>query len=152
MVKGAYSEAFGRFYFNLSGDVGPHGKNNLDDVEYVRFGLLCMSKSPLNAGQQSKDFDEFKSIVNRLRLTGGYEPDVGAAVLAFQKATKRPQDSTVSMIPNSYVGDGNAGAYMLHYIHSSIVSLHGQRYPRIDQIADTGPALTPSVKAIFEGK
>jgi hypothetical protein len=42
----------GRFYWNISQDVGPGCPNAQDDVELVRFGFFCMGTNPLN--QKSK--------------------------------------------------------------------------------------------------
>jgi len=149
MVKVAYSEAFDRFFFNLSGAVGPQCANNIDDVELVRFGIFCTSKAPSRPSDNAKDRDEFKAAALKVGFVGGYDPTVGAAIKAFQKFSGRQLDSTVSVIAGNNTPNGQT--WVLQTLLANMAAEYPNMYPRIDQVFETGPTITARVRKLFVG-
>ena len=149
MVKSAYSKESSRFFFNIEGDVGPRGLNLAEDVELVRFGVFCLTKAPMAPGENAADRQAFMAAARKVGFIGPYDADLGAAILAYQKARGRVMDSTVSVIS----GQGTAGgqAYVLQTMLANMAAEYPSIYPRIDQIMETGPALTARVKSLFVG-
>ncbi len=145
----AYSEAFDRFYFNLSGPVGPNCTNNIDDVELVRFGIFCTSKAPPRPSDSAKDRDDFKAAALKVGFVGGYDPTVGTAIKAFQKFSGRHQDSTVSVIFGNNAPNGQT--WVLQTLLANMAAEYPNIYPRIDQVFESGPVITARLRKLFVG-
>lgn len=146
MVKGAYSDAFSVFYFNLDAPVGPGCQNRPDDVELVRYGLYCLTQAPgmMAAGPNERAFLDVARAVGR---SGPYDPSIATAVLAYQRARGLTEDSKVSVIQGNFTPRGNT--YVLQTMQANMRDVCKGVFPRIDLVPDTGPILSRVVRHMF---
>ena len=87
----------GRFFFNLSQDVGPGCPNAADDVEFVRFGYYCMGTNPQNTLSPAAN----KAAYAAVPLQGPFDAQLQQVIRLHQAERGGAQDGKVSTIKNA---------------------------------------------------
>ena len=141
----------GKFFFNLTADVGRNSPNRLDDVELVRYGYFCLSRRP---DVQVQISPELKLAFANMRSLGPYGPDLQAVIDLHQQA--RGKDSTI---------DGKVSVGKPQITHSSryndklswiifvlcraMIDHVPDTYPRIDIEFESGNEIAKTVADLF---
>ena len=137
------------FTFGLSGPVGPGGTNLPADVEYVRFGLRCVRQQVKAQGKTNQPrYADFMLITASLPALGGFDRDLEQSIRAFQKSQDLTADGVVSVMALGGVAPSGR-PYTQVILESAMRSVFPDKFPRIDMVEDSGPALSLEVAHLF---
>lgn len=151
MAKPTFDGLYGRFMWNLSGNVGRNSPNLLADVELVRYGYFCYSLNPKMSNPQ------LLPIIANMSTYGGYDSDLQDVIDFHEQARGGTQDGHVSAMPPGGIPGLGAGNYDANHIFL-LVTLNNnmnmrdmKQWPRIDLAAESGPEITRYAQTVFWG-
>ncbi|MEO2091651.1 MAG: hypothetical protein ABGY75_19520 [Gemmataceae bacterium] len=139
----------GRFFFNLSANVGVNSPNKKDDVELVQFAYFAMSKVP---GTSPALRPVFAAVKPGAAYSGAANDPLTQAIIAHQRDRGGTQDGHVSVINNpavQYSAADGPHVFMLVRLVNNIFDFMPDDYPRLDKHPSCPAELKRAVRAIL---
>jgi hypothetical protein len=135
------------FRWNIDANVGPRQKNNLDDVELVRFGYACMNSDPT-----ARVTPNLRTALINCITFGPFGDDLAAVIKQHQIQRGGTQDGIVSVgkfsSTHREVYD-TQHAWIIYVLGNFMMNVTGEKFPRIDLHPLSGPILSARVREIF---
>lgn len=136
------------FCFTLTGSVGTGQPNHLDDVEFVRFGLIAYRVGSLARGKVNvPGYNDFLLATVSLPATGGMDSHLDRAIRGFQKSQELKVDGIVSASPQRVAPSGKYYSYA--YFDFAMREQYPRLYPRVDLVPESGPAFSRAITEMF---
>jgi hypothetical protein len=135
-------------FWNLSSNVGPGQPNKADDVEFVRFAYFLMKDNPK---AMTGEFVTLKPILQKVTTTGAFDNNLADAIRAHQRLRGGTQDGMISVAKTNNFNRGlydKQHSWMVFPLNNTMIDMAPEIYPRIDLHAQSGPAVTQTVRKI----
>jgi hypothetical protein len=136
-----------RFFFNLSGNVGPNSLNKQEDVQLVQFGYFAMAQIML-PGTAVETLEAAAKVVPGADYKGAADDPLTIAIKTDQKFRGGTQDGHVSRVHGEIFYDG-VHAFQLVSLVNSIKRMMPSEFPRLDKHQKCPAILAAAVKAMF---
>jgi hypothetical protein len=141
----------GKFFLNLSANVGRGQANNPEDVQIVQFGYYCITRDH-NALMTPQGRAIFSAVQPGAPFRDVPEDPLSQAIVAHQQYKGGTQDGYISVIPNAQMqyGTGDAKNYrMWAYLLGSIHHVNKDTFPRLDRHPNCPPLVRAAMHRIF---
>jgi len=137
-----------KFFFNISGNVGPNCPNKIVDVQFVQFGYFAVSQNK-TAGFPQYLIDAASAVVPGAPYSGAPNDPLTLAIKADERFRGGVQDGHVSVMRGSVSYDATHD-YLVMRLCNNIRTMVGRDFPRIDRHPKCPPQLAESVRRSFE--
>jgi hypothetical protein len=147
-----FSTPFGnvdKFFFNISGNVGPNCPNKPEDVQLVQFAYFAMAQNKLPEIPPDL-MAAAGAVVPGAPYSGSPNDPLTIAIRADERARGGTQDGHISVVRGNLQTYSADNFYLLVRLVNHIRKLLGKDFPRIDKHPKCPPQLAASVRQTFE--